>query len=150
MTRLHRLQPLFVEEIPTNLDEGKLYISIPYDTITHLCACGCGCEVVTPLHPAQWRLTYDGEAASLFPSVGSWGLPCRSHYIVRDNQVLWARTWSDDEVRAVRESDCLAIEEHYLADERPGAANGPEDQPQAERQTLLQRLWRRFSSGTRG
>jgi hypothetical protein len=145
---LHRLQPLFVEEIPTSLDEGTLYVSIPYDTVTHLCACGCGCEVVTPLHPAQWRLTYDGETASLFPSVGSWGLPCRSHYIVRDNQVLWARTWSIDEVRAVRETDRVAIEQHYLADEQPGATDWRGDQPEAARPSLLQRL-RRFLAGTR-
>jgi hypothetical protein len=83
VSRIHRIEPEFVEEIPRTLEPGKLYISIPYTTALHLCCCGCGIEVVTPLHPTRWSLSYDGETISLSPSVGNWNLACQSHYVVR-------------------------------------------------------------------
>jgi hypothetical protein len=61
---------------------GVLYVSPGYATVTHLCCCGCGAEVVTPLSPTDWKLTFDGVAISLSPSVGNWSLPCRSHYFI--------------------------------------------------------------------
>ena len=30
-------------------------------TAPHFCCCGCGCEVVTPLNPAKWRLAEEGQ-----------------------------------------------------------------------------------------
>ncbi|MCH2218714.1 Uncharacterised protein [Mycobacteroides abscessus subsp. abscessus] len=34
----------FVDFIPADLDAGVLYVSLPYATVMHLCACGCaGC-----------------------------------------------------------------------------------------------------------
>lgn len=58
-------------------------MSIFFATAVHNCFCGCGSKVVTPIKPAGWELTYDGDTVSLWPAVGSWGLPCRSHYIIR-------------------------------------------------------------------
>jgi len=46
----------FVEFIPATPEEGILYISIPYGTAIHMCACGCGNKVVTPISPAEWHL----------------------------------------------------------------------------------------------
>jgi len=43
----------FVDHMPENLDEGVIYVSIPFETVIHACACGCGAEVVTPLSPFQ-------------------------------------------------------------------------------------------------
>ena len=40
----------FVNTMPSELEEGVLYISIPYRTASHLCACGCGERVVTPIN----------------------------------------------------------------------------------------------------
>jgi hypothetical protein len=94
MRRIDHLEPEFVEEIPRTLELGRLYISIPYRTVTHLCCCGCGSEVVTSLHPRRWALTFDGETVSLSPSVGNWSLPCRSHYVITRNRVRWAESWS--------------------------------------------------------
>src|SRR5215208_7726482 len=93
----------FVELIPDKLDEGILYISIAYAVVLHKCCCGCGNEVSTPLSPDGWKLTFDGETVSLYPSIGNWGFPCRSHYWITRNRVEWARSWSDEEVRASRE-----------------------------------------------
>jgi Family of unknown function (DUF6527) len=98
MTRYRQLEHRFVDDIPEPLDGGVLYVSIRYATAVHLCCCGCGREVVTPLSPAQWRVTFDGETASLHPSIGNWNLACRSHYVIRNGRVFEAGQWSDEEV----------------------------------------------------
>ena len=96
--------PVFVETIPDQLIQGSLYVSIPYRTMVHLCCCGCGFEVATPLRPTDWQLTYDGETISLSPSIGNWSLPCRSHYWIQRNQVRWAATWSESRIAQNRDA----------------------------------------------
>jgi hypothetical protein len=83
----------FVEFVPDELEDGILYVSITYATVLHKCACGCGNEVVTPLSPSDWQLTFNGETISLFPSIGNWSFPCQSHYWIRKNEVVWVRDW---------------------------------------------------------
>jgi Family of unknown function (DUF6527) len=99
------LDPQFVEFLPENLDEGFLYISIPYATTAHLCACGCGNEIVTPLSPTDWRLTFDGETVSLDPSIGNWSFACQSHYWIEQNRIDWAPAWSKEKIARGREHD---------------------------------------------
>lgn len=99
------IRPKFVEFIPEMVEEGVLYISVPYATATHKCACGCGEIVVTPIKPTDWRLTWDGETVSLYPSIGNWSLPCQSHYWIEENKVRWARKWSNSEIEAGRAED---------------------------------------------
>lgn len=95
----------FVESVPANMEPGVLYVSVTYATVIHLCACGCGEEVVTPLSPAEWQLTFDGRSVSLLPSVGNWSLPCRSHYWVKKNEAVWAPTWTPAEIAAGQTHD---------------------------------------------
>lgn len=102
------LQPRFVEFIPESLDEGVLYVSMEYMTVAHKCCCGCGSEVSLPLTPTDWRLIFDGKSISLVPSIGSWSLPCNSHYWITRNQVCWARQWSPEEISVGRTYDRLA------------------------------------------
>ena len=97
-----RLGQKFVDHIPDELDDGVVYVSIPFGTVVHKCACGCGEEVVTPLGPAEWRLTYDGRTVSLAPSIGNWSFPCRSHYWIEGGNVRWAGDFSGAEVALVR------------------------------------------------
>ena len=97
-----RLCHKFVDHIPDQLDDGVLYVSIRFGTVVHKCACGCGQEVVTPLGPAEWQLTYDGRTISLAPSIGNWSFPCRSHYWIEGGNVLWARKFSGDKISLVR------------------------------------------------
>lgn len=125
--RHDRLHHRFVEFIPESLEEGILYVSIEYRTVTHKCCCGCGSEVVTPLGPADWRLIFDGKTVSLEPSVGSWSLPCQSHYWIRNNQVRWADKWTKEQIKRVRESDAGAKRRYFESEigvpgERPAAA----------------------------
>jgi Family of unknown function (DUF6527) len=92
----------FVEYIPSELADGVLYISITYSTAVHKCVCGCSNKVVTPITPADWQLSYNGDAVSLTPSIGNCGFPCRSHYWIDAGRVRWARRWTDDQIAAGR------------------------------------------------
>jgi hypothetical protein len=98
MSAITGLEPEFVTVIPRDLVPGTLYISISYATVQHLCACGCGYQVSTPLSARGWKLIYDGETVSLTPSVGNWSFPCRSHYWIRHNKIGWCRKWTDEEI----------------------------------------------------
>src|ERR1039458_6166357 len=88
-----KLSHKFVEFVPNVLEKGVLYVSITYGTASHLCCCGCGREVVTPITPTGWKLIFDGETVSLHPSIGNWNFPCRSHYWISNNRVEWAEDW---------------------------------------------------------
>src|SRR6266566_8599343 len=112
-TKQKTLTPEFVELIPDVLKEGVLYISIPYATASHKCACGCGRLVVTPIKPTDWSLTWNGETVTLNPSIGSWNLPCQSHYWIIDNKVRWARKWSVREIEKNRIEDQHARNRYY-------------------------------------
>ena len=108
-----RLLHEFVTHIPENLEEGVLYVSLEFATVVHKCACGCGAEVVTPLGPGEWRLTYD-QTVSLAPSVGNWSFPCRSHYWIESGQVRWARSFSNDDVALIRRKAKTRRDAYYL------------------------------------
>ena len=107
------LKPRFVHTIPSDHNkilEGVLYISMRFNTVVHKCPCGCGRLVEVVLHPARRSLTYDGEFASLTPSIGA-NLPCCSHYFITRNEVRWCnpipqsdRKWYEyDRDRRMRE-----------------------------------------------
>lgn len=103
----------FAEFMPKKLDDGVLYVSMTYATASHLCFCGCGMKVVTPLSPTDWRLTFDGDSLSLHPSIGNWSYPCRSHYILRGNRVVWAGPMSSDDILAIRDTDARDRKRYY-------------------------------------
>jgi hypothetical protein len=131
MIRYQRVEHKFVDDIPEQLEAGILYVSIRYATTVHLCCCGCRREVVTPLAPAQWRLTFDGENVSLHPSIGNWNLPCRSHYILNAGQVIEASSWSDEDVTYGQARDKRARSAYYASKEHKIAepAQGPSSTP---------------------
>lgn len=93
----------FVDSIPADLEPQVLYLSIEFRTTMHLCACGCGNEVVLPIRPTAWTLSYDGVAVSMSPSVGNWSFDCRSHYWIRRGRIEWAGDCSDEEIALGRE-----------------------------------------------
>jgi hypothetical protein len=138
----------FVEFIPDKLEDGIVYVSIPYATVTHKCCCGCGTEVVTPLSPRDWKLIFDGETVSLDPSIGNWSFACKSHYWIRRNKVKWATRWSQDEIDAVRSHERLANQTNYSPGEKnaeavedEAAAREPGPKAGKPKQRLWQRLW---------
>jgi Family of unknown function (DUF6527) len=105
--------PEFVETIPEDLEEGRLFISVYFRTAAHLCACGCGSRVVTPIKPAKWSFTYNGETVSLYPSIGRWQHPCRSHYWIRRNRVEWSRPFDDEQIEEVLQKDAADLRSYY-------------------------------------
>jgi hypothetical protein len=105
MTKRESVRHEFIEVIPDQLEEGVLYISMPYATVLHRCLCGCGAEIVTPLSPTDWELAFNGETVSLNPSIGNWSYVCQSHYWIRRNRVHWARRMTAREIAKVREKD---------------------------------------------
>lgn len=107
--RIDYLRPDFVEAFPDELLPGALCISIEYCTAGHLCACGCGSEVITPLDPHQWFFSYDGRDITLTPSVGNWALPCRSHYLVSHGRIIWARRYTSSQIEAAQHVDRVAL-----------------------------------------
>lgn len=92
------LQHKFVEFVPEILERDILYISITYCTTIHLCVCGCGNEVVTPLSPNDWELTFNGKTVSLYPSIGNWSFPCQSHYFIKNSVIRYAKKWSKEAI----------------------------------------------------
>lgn len=136
------LRPELVEFIPELLEDGVLYISQTYRTAMHRCCCGCGSEVVTPLSPADWTLEIINGAVTLRPSVGSWSLPCRSHYIIRNSKVVWARDMSRDEIELGRINDRYLRDAH-LAEVNHRKGRGKDRAAAApQHASWLARLWR--------
>ena len=113
MMQVTRLEHRFCTHIPEILEPGLLYISMDFATAAHSCCCGCGEEIVTPFTPTDWRMVFDGQTISLWPSVGNWSLPCRSHYVVKGGVVVEAPPWSDEEIAAERKRDRAAKARFY-------------------------------------
>ena len=90
-----QLEHTFVDEIPITLQSGHCYISLNYTTAAHLCPCGCGHPVFTPLSPNDWALTFNGETVSLHPSISNRLCPHRSHYWIHQNHVQWERSLAE-------------------------------------------------------
>lgn len=127
----------FVKYMPESLEEGRLYISIDFATAAHLCCCGCGQKVVTPLSPTDWELTFDRVSVSLSPSIGNWSFECQSHYWIEKNQVHWARRWARWEVEWGRFRDRRAKAAGYsAAGKRKGARSS------GSKIGFIRRLWK--------
>ncbi|MBJ8342971.1 hypothetical protein JGU71_29200 [Antrihabitans sp. YC3-6] len=121
-------------------------MSIEFGTCMHLCACGCGQDVVTPLSPAQWSIAYDGENVSLRPSVGNWTLPCQSHYILDRGRVHMARRYSRSEIARNRSRDRFALEVGFAewTDSENGSFDLPSATDEKEKTEPRDALWDRL------
>jgi hypothetical protein len=101
------MTPSFVKLIPDALQSNVLYISMEYRTVVHKCCCGCGKEVVTPLSSTGWKLTYDGSAISLYPSIGNWSYDCKSHYWILNNKIVWVKKRHRNQIDQGMEIDAI-------------------------------------------
>ena len=107
------LQHKFIELAPEVLEDGILYISMEYGSALHKCVCGCGNLVVTPLAPTEWQLLYDGKTVSLSPSIGNWNFDCKSHYWIKKNEVVFARMWTDSEIKEGRKKENKVRDKYF-------------------------------------
>jgi hypothetical protein len=97
------------------MEPGFLYVSLAYCTAMHLCVCGCGNEVVTPISPVDWQLKFNGKTISLSPSIGNWNFECRSHYWIINNEVRYSGNWSDEKVASGRDHE-RKLKDHYYGE----------------------------------
>ncbi|WP_374090133.1 DUF6527 family protein [Methylomicrobium lacus] len=104
-----------VHYMPQQLEPGILYVSYEFGTAAHLCACGCGAKIRTPLGPTEWSIEETSEGPSLWPSVGNWQQACKSHYVISRGEILWADRWSDKRIAAGRKQEQMLREEYYKA-----------------------------------
>jgi hypothetical protein len=145
-----RFRHELVDSIPEKLQANTLYVTKDMDVAGHLCACGCGREVITPLSPTDWSITFDQRGASLSPSVGNWAFPCRSHYFILHGSVAWARDMSDKSIKHGRQRAKARKLSYY---EQIGELPVPQEQlleelPPPTRQSVRQMLlawWKQLS-----
>ena len=118
-----------VNYMPRELEPGVLYVAEEFGTAAHLCACGCGAKIRTPLGPTEWTLRQTSKGPSLYPSIGNWQQDCQSHYWIHQGRILWAKKWSHERILAGRQEEEESRQAYYDGLERrqPG---------------LLKRIWR--------
>ena len=104
--------------MPKELQTGVLYVSEEFHTAAHLCACGCGAKIRTPLGPTEWSVEEAPKGPTLWPSVGNWQQGCRSHYWFRDGEVVWGDAWSPAQIAAGRAHEEERRRAHYHALDR--------------------------------
>ena len=141
--KLNELVPEFVDNIPRTPEPGKLYLSCRYRAVIHMCPCGCGAKISTPLHSTGWRLSYDGISVSLWPSVGNWSEKCQSHYWITENRVVWSSTLPRHEILQTREARDQALDRYFANNHETGMQGvvPPHQPPRPRRQTWVSRLW---------
>jgi hypothetical protein len=117
MTQRIELQK--VKYIPVKLDPGILYVSKEFGAAAHLCACGCGTIVRTPLD--RWSLIETKDGPSLDPSIGNWQESCKSHYWIERGKIRWAPKWTSEQITAGRQREGERLRTRYdeLNQERP-------------------------------
>jgi Family of unknown function (DUF6527) len=102
-----------VRTMPAQLEPGVLYVSEEFETAAHLCACGCGSKVRTPLGPTEWTFTNHPAGPSLVPSVGNWQRPCQSHYVIQRGAIEWSNQWTPKQIASGRAAEVKRRDAHY-------------------------------------
>lgn len=115
--------------MPKDLKPGVLYVSEQFGAAAHLCACGCGSKVRTPLGPTWWSMEETDDGPTLYPSVGNWQQACQSHYLITRGEVIWADLWTAEQIADGRRREEERRREYYDALDR-------------SRGGVLQRIWR--------
>lgn len=108
-----KISPKFVDNIPDVLEDNTIYISLKYNTAIHKCACGCGNEVVTPISPVNWTLSYNGKDISLSPSIGNWSFKCRSHYWIKNGYIQWSGSISTESAKKLTTFESTQLKAEY-------------------------------------
>ncbi|HBG69171.1 MAG: hypothetical protein A2W93_07765 [Bacteroidetes bacterium GWF2_43_63] len=95
---MQKIKLLKVYYLPKELDEGVLYVSKKFGIAGHLCPCGCMNKIITPLGPSEWSFIEVNNRPTLYPSIGNWQLPCRSHYWITKGVIIWSDQWSEERI----------------------------------------------------
>jgi hypothetical protein len=133
MQKLTKIKLIRVHYVPKTLEPGLLYVSEEFGAALHLCACGCGSKVSTPLGPTAWTVAETPAGPSLHPSVGNWQLACKSHYWITSGNILWSGAWTQEQVNSGRKVEEQRRRTYY-------------DEMDRQRHRPLSRLWRWIKS----
>ena len=104
-----------VQYMPAVLEPRILYVAEEFDIAMHLCPCGCGSKVKTPMGPTEWSIEETPEGPTVFPSIGNWQQACKSHYFIRRGQVVWSLKWSPAQIEAGRRAEEARRAAYYTA-----------------------------------
>ena len=118
-----------VHYMPKELRPGVLYVSEEFGAAAHLCACGCGSKIRTPLGPTEWAFEETKSGPTLRPSVGNWQHACQSHYWIYQGEIVWSGKWTPEQIAAGRRGEERRRHAYYDALDR-------------QRGGILRRFWR--------
>lgn len=117
---------MIVQHMPKTMEEGVLYYSKEYKTAAHLCACGCGEKIRTPITPTEWSISNSPAGPSLYPSIGNWQKKCRSHYWIASGRIKWADQWSTEQIEAGRRGEESRRRNYYASQTKQDKISFPE------------------------
>ncbi len=117
-----------VHYMPNELNPNILYVSEEFGAAAHLCPCGCGTKIRTPLGPTDWTLYQTRNGPTLRPSIGNWQLPCQSHYWITEGKIVWSNKWTPDQIAAGYHAEEVRRNNYYATLDR-------------KRSGILRRLW---------
>lgn len=100
-----RIELQHVYYMPKELKPGVLYVSKEFGAAAHLCACGCGNKIRTPLGPTEWKLEETDSGPTLHPSIGNWQHACQSHYLIYRGKIIWSYKWTSEQIAAGRRNE---------------------------------------------
>lgn len=123
-----RIDLQHVHYMPKELAPGVLYVSEVFGIAVHLCPCGCGSKIRTPLGPTEWTLKETRSGPTLRPSIGNWQIPCQSHYWITEGEIMWSAKLTPDQIAAGRQAEDEQRRNYYNALD-------------SKRNGILRRLW---------
>lgn len=102
---MEKIKLLKVYYIPKEFEEGILYVSKEFGVAGHLCPCGCMNKIITPLGSTEWSFKEKNNKPTLYPSIGNWQLPCKSHYWITRGLIEWSYQWSEEQIIEGRQAE---------------------------------------------
>jgi len=107
-----------VHYMPNQLKPNVLYVSEEFGTAAHLCVCGCGTKIRTPLGPTEWQLKETKSGPSLYPSIGNWQQACQSHYWIKRGEIIWSEKWTQEQINIGRHYEQARRRRYYAPTEQ--------------------------------
>ncbi|MNL19710.1 hypothetical protein D3C87_1409260 [compost metagenome] len=105
LEKMERIKLLNVYYLPKQLEEGFLYVSKEFGVAGHLCPCGCKNKIITPLDSNEWSFEETNGKPTLYPSIGNWELPCKSHYWIINGFIDWSYEWTEKQIIKGRQTE---------------------------------------------
>lgn len=130
---MDKIKLLQVHFLPKELESGILYVSQDFGVAGHLCPCGCGSKIITPLGQNEWSFSVVNGKPTLYPSIGNWQLPCKSHYWIKKGVIIWSYLWSEKQIEA-----------GYLEEELQRKLYYKKRQSSVKKQSLVMRVLKRL------